>query len=204
MTALLLHSDAAERNKQPILDVLRVHLPPQGQVLEIASGYGQHVVYFAAALPALHWQPSDPAADRRETIRARCVGAGVGNVAAPIALDVQVAPWPVIGTVDAIVCINMIHIAPEAATLGLLQGGRAALRSGAGRPLVLYGPFREQGRHTADSNAAFDRSLRAQDPAWGVRDLGEVTSMAAEQGFRPRTVLRLPANNLAVVFETIG
>ena len=202
MSAALPHSEAAERNKAPILEVLRLHLPPVGRVLEIASGTGQHVVHFAASLPALHWQPSDPAADRLEAIRARCRAAGLGNVGSPLSLDVCATPWPLVGDVDAVVCINMIHIAPQAATPALLRGARAALRPGAGRPLVLYGPFREDGRHTAESNAAFDRSLRAQDPTWGVRDLGEVTVLAATHGFERQAVLRLPANNLAVVFRS--
>jgi SAM-dependent methyltransferase len=202
VSAALPHSEAAERNKAPILEVLRLHLPPTGRVLEIASGTGQHVLHFAAALPALHWQPSDPAADRLETIRARCRAAGLGNVGAPLPLDVCATPWPLVGDVDAVVCINMIHIAPEAATPALLRGARAALRPGAGRPLVLYGPFREDGRHTAESNAAFDCALRAQDPSWGVRDLGEVTVLASTLGLERQVVLRLPANNLAVVFRS--
>lgn len=204
MSAALPHSEAAERNKAPILEVLRAHLPSVGRVLEIASGTGQHVVHFAAALPALRWQPSDPAADRLEAIRRRCADAALANVEPPLSLDVCAHPWPALGDVDAVVCINMIHIAPAAATLALLRGARVVLGPVAGRPLVLYGPFREDGRHTAESNAAFDRSLRAQDPAWGVRDLGEVTTLAADEGFERQAVLRLPANNLAVVFRSVA
>lgn len=202
MTSLLPYSESAERNKGPILEVLRAYLPVQGEVLEVASGTGQHVVHFAAALPALHWQPTDPAADRRAAIAARLAAAQLANVRPPLALDVLRMPWPLAAPVDAIVCINMIHISPETATPALLDGARLALRSGAGRPVIVYGPFREAGLHTADSNAAFDRSLRAQDPSWGVRDLGDVTALAAARGYERRAVVRLPANNLAVVFVT--
>jgi len=192
-------SPAAERNKGPILDVLRGVLPARGSVLEIASGTGQHVVYFAAALPALAWQPSDPDPERRAAIAARLAAARLPNVLAPLALDVHAEPWPLGAAVDAIVCINMIHIAPASATTALFAGARRWLGEGGG-PLVLYGPFKQAGQHTAPSNAAFDASLRAENPAWGVRDLDEVTRLAAAAGLARSAVVAMPSNNLSVVF----
>jgi SAM-dependent methyltransferase len=194
-------SPAAERNKGPILEVLRGVLPPAGTVLEIASGTGQHVVHFAAALPGLTWQPSDPDPERSAAIAARVAGAGLPNVRAPLALDVHEARWPVTAPVAAVVCINMIHIAPATATGALIAGARRALDPAGARVLYLYGPYRQGGRHTAPSNAAFDESLRARDPAWGVRDLDEVTALAAAAGFRRTAVVPMPANNLSVVFS---
>ena len=191
-------SPAAERNKGPILEVLRGVLPARGQVLEIASGTGQHVVHFAASMPALEWQPSDPNPDRRAAIVARLAAERLGNVRPPLALDVHDAPWPLAAGVDAIVCINMIHIAPASATTALLAGASRAL--GPDGVLVLYGPFRQGGRHTAQSNATFDQSLRAENPDWGVRELEAVTDEAAAFGFARVVVVPMPANNLSVVF----
>ena len=193
-------SSAAERNKAPILAVLREVLPAAGDVLEIASGTGQHVVHFAAALPAFRWQPSDPDPARRAAITARLATLPLANVAAPQDLDVLRSPWPRPSQYDAVVCINMIHIAPDAATAALLTGAREALRAGGAGLLFLYGPFKQQGRHTADSNAAFDARLRAENPAWGVRDLDEVTRLAASYSFARRLVRPMPASNLSVVF----
>ncbi len=193
-------SAAAERNKGPILDVLRGLLPPHGAVLEIASGTGQHVVHFAAALPLLSWQPSDPNPERLVTIAARLAATPLTNVRAPFALDVHDEPWPLAAPVTAIVCINMIHIAPASATTALLEGARRALDPAGPRLLLLYGPFRRDGQHTAASNAAFDASLRAENPAWGVRELEAVSGEAAACGFACTAVVPMPANNLCVVF----
>lgn len=193
----LLESPAAERNKQPILEVLERALPPRGVVLEIASGTGQHVVHFARALPALEWQPSDPDAALRQTIERRLALDPERNVRTPLTLDVHDEPWP-IERADALVCINMIHIAPWSAAVALFRG--AGRRLPAGAPLVLYGPYKQGGRHTAPSNAAFDESLRARNAEWGVRDLEEVTALAGEHGFAPVEVVAMPANNLTVVF----
>jgi cyclopropane fatty-acyl-phospholipid synthase-like methyltransferase len=194
---MLPDSPAAERNKEPILAVLREILPPTGTVLEIASGNGQHVVHFAAALPALTWQPTDPDERSRATAAARIAAAGLGNVRAPLALDVHEARWPITAPLAAIVCINMIHISPWSATSALFRGSRALLEHGA--PLYLYGPYKE-GARTAPSNEAFDESLRARNPAWGVRELDEVSAVAREHGFEVARVTRMPANNLSVVF----
>lgn len=189
---------AADRNKDAILDVLRQVLPDRGLVLEVASGTGQHAVHFAAALPALSWQPSDPDPVNRESIAAYVSASGLENAAAPIALDARDPSWP-IDVADAVVCINMIHIAPWAAAEGLVRGAAGLLDEG--NPLVLYGPFMRGGRHTAPSNAEFDASLKSRDAEWGVRDLDDVTALAQRHGFDLERVFAMPANNLMVVFR---
>jgi SAM-dependent methyltransferase len=188
-------SPAAERNKEPILRVLQRVLPPTGTVLEIASGTGQHAVHFARALPRLTWQPSEPDADLRAVIAARIAAAAAPNLRAPLTLDVLDARWPNVAA-DAIVCINMIHIAPAAATDALFR--HAARLLGPGAPLVLYGPFKIGGAHTAPSNDAFDRSLRARNAEWGVRDLADVARAASAHAIELVGTEALPANNLAV------
>lgn len=193
-------SAAAERNKEPILAVLETVLPPSGRVLEIASGTGQHVCHFAAALPGLRWQPTEPDAGSRDAIVARIRAAGLTNVAAPIALDVHELRWPVGADLDAILCINMIHISPWSATSALCAGAARHLR--AGGVLVTYGPYLENGT-AVQSNLDFDASLQRRDAEWGLRDLADVTRVAAEHGLARREVVRLPANNLGVVFAKI-
>jgi hypothetical protein len=189
---------ATQRNREPILGVLRKVLPPSGVVLEVASGTGEHAVYFAPAFPRLTWQPSDCGSGERASIAAWIAHAGVANVRAPLALDASAASWP-IEHADAVVCVNMIHIAPWAACVGLVGGAAAVLPAGA--PLVLYGPFRRDGGHTTPSNEAFDRALRAQNPTWGVRDLEAVAAVAAAHGFGAPAIFPLPSNNLGVVFS---
>jgi cyclopropane fatty-acyl-phospholipid synthase-like methyltransferase len=193
-----LTAPAVARNRDPILAVLRDVLPAAGIVLEIASGTGEHAVHFAAALPHLTWQPTDPDAQARGSIAAHAAQAGLANLLAPLALDAAAPAWPVTQA-DAIVSINMIHISPWRATQGLMAGAARLLSAGA--PLYLYGPYRQHGRHTAPSNAAFDESLRARNPEWGVRDLDEVAALAAAQGFALRRTVAMPANNLSVVFR---
>lgn len=193
-------SAAAERNKGPILEVLAACLPPVARVLEVASGTGQHVRHFAAALPGVQWQPTEADPARRDELAARLAGAPAVNIEPPRVLDVECGPWPPSGGYDAVLCVNMIHIAPWSATPALLAGAREVLAPDGAGLLILYGPFLEDGRHTAPSNAEFDQWLRARDPRWGVRDLGEVTALAARAGFERRRVERLPANNLCVVF----
>jgi SAM-dependent methyltransferase len=190
---------AAQRNRGPILEVLRGVLPERGLVLEIASGTGEHAVWFAEHLPALTFQPSDPDADNRASIAAWIVQAGAPNVNAPLAIDATDALWALARAPDAILCINMIHIAPWAATLGLLRHAAAVLPPGG--LLYLYGPYKRGGRHTAPSNADFDQGLRARDPAWGVRDLEVVVDTAAAAGFALADTVPMPANNLSVVFR---
>ncbi len=196
MTDARLHAPAAERNREPILGVLERVLPATGTVLEVASGTGQHVAHFAAALPGLTWQPSEIDGAMIASILAWT--RGLPNVRPPIRLDVCAASWPV-GTLDAIYNANMIHIAPWDACLGLLAGAGRQLR--AGGLLVLYGPFRRGGAHTAPSNAAFDGNLRAQDPRWGVRDIEAVDDAAAAQGLVPVERVEMPANNQLVVWR---
>ncbi|PWC36973.1 SAM-dependent methyltransferase [Azospirillum sp. TSO22-1] len=189
-----LDAPATGRNRDPILAVLRRVLPARGTVLEVAGGTGQHAAHFAEALPDLVWQPTDPDPAHRASIAAWTEG--LPNVRPPLALDATRRPWPV-ERADAVLCINMIHIAPWAACLGLLAGAAEILASGA--PLVLYGPYRRGGAHTAPSNAAFDANLRARNPEWGVRDLEAVAHAAA--GFVLDEVVEMPANNLTVVFR---
>ena len=194
-------SAAAERNKQPILDELSRLLPKQGRVLEIAAGTGQHVVHFAAALPGLSFLPTDPDTSSLASIAARRSASGLGNVEAPRRLDVLDPAWDLGAEFDAVICINMIHISAPETTPALFAGARRVLRLEGPALLVLYGPFREAGAHTAPSNAAFDAWLRSRDPRWGVRDLDDVRAIAAASGFAPRHVARLPANNLLVAFS---
>ncbi|WP_321846728.1 DUF938 domain-containing protein [Paraburkholderia bannensis] len=196
--SLRLTAPAAARNAAPILDVLRTALPVRGTVLEIASGTGQHAVHFAAALPDIDWQPSDADPRARASIDAWRAHAGLANLRAPLDLDVRSEPWP-IEAVDAIVCINMIHIAPWEAAIALTKG--AGARIAPGGVLVLYGPYRRDGAHTAPSNEAFDADLRARDPAWGVRDLEAVDALARAEGFVCEAVVPMPANNFTVVFR---
>nr|WP_249173021.1 DUF938 domain-containing protein [Burkholderia vietnamiensis] len=191
---------AAERNRGPILDVLRRVLPAQGSVLEIASGTGQHAVHFAQAMPGLRWQPSDPDPRARRSIAAWAAHAGVANLAEPLAFDVRDAAWPA-DALDAVVCINMIHISPWACTDALFAGAARALR--AGGVLFLYGPYRREGRHTAPSNEAFDRQLRERDASWGVRDLEAVVALGLDCGLDCVEVVEMPANNLSVVFRRL-
>lgn len=187
---------AAARNRDPILEVLRRILPASGLLLEVASGTGEHAIHFAAALPALTFQPSDPDPGARASIDAWA--SAVPNIRPALALDAAAPDWPV-AAADAVLCINMVHISPWSATCGLMRGAAAILPPGA--PLILYGPYRRDGAHTAPTNAAFDADLRARNPAWGVRDLEAVADLAATHGFGPPEVVSMPANNLIVVFR---
>jgi SAM-dependent methyltransferase len=192
-----LFAPAAARNRQPILDVLMAHLPSRGLVLEIASGTGEHVVHFAQACPALTFQPSDPDPSHRGSIDAWTAALGLANVRSAIGLDTTAEAWPV-EAVDALVCINMIHIAPWVAAEGLVRGAGRVLPPGG--LLYLYGPYKRGGQHTAPSNVAFDAGLRVQNPAWGVRDLEAVAALAAARGFGEPHIVEMPANNLSLVF----
>src|SRR5882724_893855 len=191
-------SPAVARNRDPILAVLRRVLPAQGTVLEIASGTGEHAAYFAAALPHITWQPTDPDAEARGSIAAHRAAAQLPNLKAPLALDACAPSWPV-ARAEAVVSINMIHIAPWAAAEGLMAGAGRLLA--AGGVLYLYGPFKENGEHTAPSNAAFDASLRARDPLWGVRDRDEVAALAQRNRLKLVERVAMPANNLSLVFQ---
>lgn len=195
------HAPAALRNRQPILTVLRKVLPASGSVLEIGSGSGQHITYFAAELPGLTWCPSDAADANLVSIAAWAAEAPRPNLRAPLRIDAASRPWPEVDptSFDAVLCVNVIHIAPWAVFEGLLAGASVALRPAG--VLVLYGPYRRGGRHTAPSNEAFDRMLKEQDPRFGVRDLDEVEAAAMRYGFRLENVVEMPANNLTVVFR---
>jgi SAM-dependent methyltransferase len=186
------------RNRDPILDVLRRVLPAQGLVLEIASGSGEHGVHFAKGLPALTWQPTDPDAAALASIAAHRADAALPNLLAPLRFDVTAESWPV-ERADALLCINMIHISPWAASEALFAGAARVLRPGG--IVYLYGPYRIDGRHTAPSNEAFDAQLRAQNAAWGVRDLADVTALAKSCGLAFVETVAMPANNLSVVFR---
>ena len=194
------YAPAAARNRDPILAVLRGVLPRTGTVLEIASGSGEHVMHFARALPGLVFQPSDPNPEARLSIAAWAADSGLANLRPPLALDAASPSWPVTAA-DAVLCINMIHISPWAATEGLMRGAAAILPPGT--PLYLYGPYRRAGVATAPSNEAFDRDLRQRDPAWGLRDLETVAALAAAAGFSGPAVTEMPANNLSVVFRRL-
>jgi SAM-dependent methyltransferase len=186
------------RNREPILEVLRRVLPRDGLVLEIASGGGEHAAYFASNLPSLRWQPTDANSEMFESIAAHRAAIGVANLLSPLHLDVTSQQWPV-ERADAMVCCNMIHIAPWAATEGLIAGAGRTLRRGG--LLYLYGPYKIDGRHTAPSNQDFDARLRAQNPLWGVRDLADISSLAKRQGFALSETVPMPANNLSVIFR---
>jgi SAM-dependent methyltransferase len=195
------HAPATARNRDAILAVLREVLPAAGTVLEIASGTGEHAVHFARALPGLTWQPSDPSAEARASIAAWAAAEGVTNVLPPLALDAAALDWPV-GSADALVCINMVHISPWHATEGLIRGA-ARLLPPAG-PLVLYGPYRRAGRELEPSNAAFDADLRRRNPTWGLRLLEDLVDLAEMEGFALSNVIEMPANNLIVVLRPTG
>jgi SAM-dependent methyltransferase len=189
---------AAARNREPILDVLRRHLPRDGLVLEFASGTGQHVVHFAEALPSLTFQPSDPNESARASIDDWASTLGLVNVRPALALDASAGGWPV-AEADAILCINMIHISPWEATVGLVEGAARTLP--AEGVLYLYGPYRRAGHPTAPSNEDFDQDLKSRNPAWGLRALEDVAALAARHGFAAPTVVEMPANNLSVIFK---
>ncbi len=173
-------------------------LPAEGRVLEIASGSGEHAVFLARSLPGLLWQTSDLDAEARASIAAWIASENLPNVLAPLTIDVRTSDWNLSGPFDAVVAINMIHIAPWDAALGVLQGaGRLLRRDGV---LFLYGPYKRAGAHTAPSNESFDQWLKARDPSFGVRDLEDVVSAAAQNGFALRETVEMPANNLSLIF----
>lgn len=186
------------RNAEPIAEVLSEVLPARGLVLELASGTGEHILHFARAFPELLWQPSDAEPAALRSIEAWRADSGLFNLLPAVSLDVRAAEWPVV-TADAILAINMVHISPWAATQGLMRGAGRLLEAGA--PLTLYGAFRQGVVETAPSNEAFDESLKARDPEWGLRDLEEVAAEAKRYGFNLERVAPMPANNLSLVFR---
>ena len=192
------HAPATLRNRDAIAAVLADWLPAAGTVLEIASGSGEHAIHFAAAFPALTWQPSDPDPAALTSIAAWSRDAVAANVLPPLRLDAAAPDWPV-ARADAILCINMVHISPWEATLGLFAGA-ARLRP-PGAPLILYGPYVEADVPTAESNRAFDASLRVRNPAWGLRDTAAVAAAAEQADLSLAARRAMPANNLMLLFR---
>lgn len=192
------HAPATLRNRDAIVEVLERVLPSSGTVLEVASGTGEHIVHFARQFPQLVWQPSDYSEASLPSIAAWVAEVGAANVLPAVRLDASARDWPV-KSADAILCINMIHISPWAATEGLMAGAGRLLANGA--PLYLYGPFVRDGVETAPSNLAFDQSLKDRDADWGLRNLNAVASLAAQYGLRLEQVTEMPANNISVIFR---
>ena len=188
------------RNREPILAVLRDVLKDVGTVLEIASGTGEHAVYFSAAMPHLTWQPTDQDPQALKSIAAHRRASGLDNVLEPLVLDASSANWP-LETADAIVAINMVHISPWRATVGLMAGAGRILPPGG--ILYLYGAYKENGAHTAPNNEAFDRDLRRRNPEWGVRDLEDVVELARIHGLELTAKVPMPANNLSLIFRSV-
>ena len=189
---------AALRNREPIADVLKEWLPASGLVLEIASGSGEHGVYFAERFPALEWQPSDVHPDALSSIAAWRDESGLPNLKAPLALDAASSDWP-IDRADAVLSINMVHITPWESALGLLEG--AARLLGRGAPLILYGPWLKDDVSTAPSNLAFDADLKRRDSRWGLRRVEDFAAAAAAREFRLETTRAMPANNMMLLFR---
>ena len=189
---------AAERNKEAILAALKKCVPSAGKVLEVASGTGQHIVYFAAALKYLEWIPSEPDPDFRLSIRSRIERVKLSNIASPLDLDVTSRPWPVT-QVDVVLCCNMVHVAPWEAAQELMKGAEEVL-SDVG-VLFLYGPYRRHGTHTAPSTESFDSQLRQQHSAWGVRDLESLEKLGQSIGLILDEVVEMPANNFGLIFR---
>ncbi|QIQ86720.1 DUF938 domain-containing protein [Erythrobacter sp.] len=192
------HAPATLRNREPILAVLRKELPTSGRVLEIAAGTGEHAVFFAGAFPQVEWMPSDPSPEAIASIAAYREDYAGENLAAPVMLDASARDWPV-ERADAVLCVNMVHISPWEASTGLFDGAARLLAKGA--PLILYGPYFEADVEPAASNLEFDRSLKARDPRWGIRDLAEVDRLAARSGFTRTARHAMPANNLTLVYR---
>lgn len=195
---------AADRNHAAILPVLREVMPACGTILEIASGGGQHAGYFAPAFPDIYWQPSDADPERVARMAARIARLDCPNLRTPVVLDVCAPEWPVENgscepPVAGIVNVNMIHVAPWTACESLFAGAARLLPTHG--PVYLYGPFRRDGAHTSEGNAAFDRSLRERNPEWGLRDLSDVCDAAFRAGLVLDRVVEMPVNNLSVVFR---
>ena len=195
------YAPATARNRGPIFDVLRSHLPKSGLVLEVASGSGEHITHFAAGVDSsVIFQPSDPDAGARSSIDAWVKALALTNVRPAVALDASKENWPV-SQADMVLSINMIHIAAWDAAIGLFRGAASVLP--AHGVLFLYGPFRTGGNHTATSNEVFDQDLRSRNPAWGVRDLEAVMALADVAGFSVPLIEAMPANNLSLIFRRL-
>jgi SAM-dependent methyltransferase len=192
---------ATQRNRDPIVSVLRVVLPQSGEVLEVASGTGEHIVHFAAYFPHLQWQPSDFDPAGLESIQAWVDESQLPNIKSPVSLDAVNPDWPVLQA-DAIICINMVHISPWRATLGLFAGAKRLL--GNGGLLYLYGPYKEANAETAASNEAFDASLQSANSEWGLRHVEDMVDVALVNGFELEQRIEMPANNLSLIFRKLA
>lgn len=192
------HAPATQRNRDPIATVLFEELPASGTVLEVASGTGEHAVYFAERFPDHCWQPSDPDSHALESIASWREETGLDNLQAPVRLDASARHWPA-SSADAILCINMVHISPVEATEGLMAAAGAILEAGA--PLILYGPYSEGGVEPAPSNLDFHHSLKARNPAWGLRQIGWMDELAASHGLERTRRVEMPANNLMLIYR---
>lgn len=195
------HAPATSRNREVIADELAKVLPSSGRVLEIASGSGEHVIYFAQRFPELFWMPTDPDHAALASIKAWSEEAALPNIAPPLHIDAALPDSWSVRQADAVLCINMIHISAWAATVGLFKGSAQLLAAGA--PLILYGPYIEDDVETAPSNLAFDQSLKARNPDWGLRNVGEVDRVGSEFGFVRTAQTQMPANNLMLFYQKI-
>ncbi|MDJ0846463.1 DUF938 domain-containing protein [Crocosphaera sp.] len=202
MNNLKQYAPATQRNREPILEVLLRVLPSSGNILELASGTGEHSLFFAPAFSPRLWIPSDPNPIARDSIEAWRQESLIDNIQSPLNINVEDDRW-VIETeklnITTIININMIHISPWNACLGLMEGAKRILPSGG--ILYLYGPYKQEGKHTAPSNKSFDQSLRSQNPEWGVRNLEDVVKVAEDKGFILQEKIEMPANNLSVIFK---
>ena len=192
------HAPATARNSEPLAEVLAEELPDRGLVLEVASGSGEHAVFLARQFPGLEWQPSDVDPEALASVDAWADKGGCANLRPAITVDAAQADWP-IAAADAVLCVNMVHISPWSAAVGLFTGAGRILTSGA--PLVLYGPFIEPGRETAPSNLAFDQSLKQRNSEWGLRSTADLDALAADHGLRRTARHAMPANNLVLVYR---
>ncbi|PCI43992.1 MAG: SAM-dependent methyltransferase [Alphaproteobacteria bacterium] len=205
MIAQKKHAPATDRNREPILTVLRDCLPDYGTILEIASGSGQHAIYFVTHMPGHYWLPSDPDKKSRDSISAWWWEVQLNNILPPLNINTRDDVWPVENIeipqpVSAMVCINMIHISPWESTIGLMKGAARILPKGG--ILYLYGPYKTDSMHTAPSNELFDISLRSKNPQWGLRNLEDVIKLAGEHGLSLVKTVHMPANNLSVIFKS--
>ncbi|MEL6874832.1 MAG: DUF938 domain-containing protein [Pseudomonadota bacterium] len=192
------HAPATLRNRDAIVEVLRSILPDRGTILEVASGTGEHAVYFGRTFPHLTFQPSDPDLDNHQSIRAWTEREGLPNILPPMALDALEPEWDA-AEPAAILCINMVHIAPWEASIGLLEKASRLLKSGA--PFYLYGPYFQAGVPPAEGNLAFERSLKSRNLQWGIRDVADMDALAEKTGFRREKLIDMPANNISLVYR---
>ena len=192
------HAPATLRNRDAIVEVLRAILPDRGTILEIASGTGEHIVYFGRTFPCLTFQPSDPDPACCQSIAAWTRREAVANVLPPLQLDAQAAQWD-IAKPAAILCINMVHISPWESSIGLFEKAGKLLDTGA--PLFLYGPYLRDGVETAPGNLAFERSLKSRNLRWGLRDVADMDALAAKNGFSRESLIEMPANNISLIYR---